>query len=90
MRTQLEEAQLLHTIALWLALDGCGVACSLHSTPGEAPVVRLDALDAVEVSALADGHYEAWEVGEPLAPLGAYLSLGEAVALLCAAHGGRA
>ena len=84
MRTPAETNQIAHTFGLWLKLHDRGVACSIHSRPDDAPVVRLDALSAVEITALADGHFEAWAVDEPLAPVASYLSLDEALALLCA------
>lgn len=88
MRTPGEQHQWFATIELILHLVERGVGCRADFPPDDAPVVRVNALSRLETTALADGHYEIWDAAEPpLAPIAAYLSLDEALALLCAGEG---
>ncbi len=80
-----ERRQWFFTVELVLHLCNRGVGVRADFPPDAAPVVRVGALSRLETTALADGHYEIWDAAEPpLAPIAAYLSLDEAVALLCA------
>jgi len=86
--TPAEEQQWFATVELILHLWRRGVGCRADFSPNDAPVVRVHALSRLETTALADGHYEIWDATEPpLAPVAAYLSLDEALALLCAGEG---
>ena len=88
--TPAEERQWFATVEVILHLWRRGVGCGADFPTDTAPVVRVNALSRLETTALADGHYEIWDAAEPpLAPVASYLSLDEALALLCA-HEGRA
>ncbi len=86
--TPAEREQWFFTVELVLHLCQRGIGCRADFPTDTAPVVRVNALSRLETTALADGHYEIWDAEEPpLAPVASYLSLDEALALLCAGEG---
>lgn len=84
--TPAERVQWLATVELVLHLVERGIGCGADFRADKAPVVRLDALSGIEITAGGDRHYDVWDVSEPpLSPLAAWLSLDETLALLTAA-----